>query len=155
DITAGLPPQDYSDTPYIEFYSEENGRVVLELDPHQVEVIGTPRPWQDEKPVSREEQEKNMGHFLAGLSASLGVAPIVVGGKRPAPGSAPEGEVDPEPGRAGVPANQGVAGESKAYRDNYDRLTRLLAGEESREIVLEGEPPLAVERLEGTPLISL
>src|SRR5205823_4801150 len=30
----------YSDYPYIEWYSDTNGRVVLELDPSQVEVIG-------------------------------------------------------------------------------------------------------------------
>jgi len=29
----------YVDYPYIEWYSEENGRVVLELDPLQVEVL--------------------------------------------------------------------------------------------------------------------
>ena len=44
DITAGLPPRDYSDYPYIEWYSDQNGRVVLELDPEQLEVIGTPIP---------------------------------------------------------------------------------------------------------------
>ena len=44
DITAGLPPQDYVSYPYIEWYSEQNGRVVLELEPEQVEVIGRPIP---------------------------------------------------------------------------------------------------------------
>ena len=29
DITAGLPPQDYAEYPYIEWYSEHNGRIVL------------------------------------------------------------------------------------------------------------------------------
>ena len=32
DITAGLPPQDYVKYPYIEWYSNENGRVVIELE---------------------------------------------------------------------------------------------------------------------------
>jgi hypothetical protein len=71
DITAGLEPMDYCKHPYIEWYSDENGRVVLELEPEHVQVIGTPRPWQTEEPVSREQQEQNMARFLAGLSASL------------------------------------------------------------------------------------
>ena len=36
DMTAGLPPQDYVDYPYLEWYSDHNGRVVLELEPGQV-----------------------------------------------------------------------------------------------------------------------
>ena len=36
DMTAGLPPTDYSDTPYLEWYADENGRVVIELEPDQV-----------------------------------------------------------------------------------------------------------------------
>ena len=67
DITAGLPPQDYSAYPYLEWFSEENGRVVLELEPEQVEVVGEPIPWQEEEPVSRLAQAENMGRFLAGL----------------------------------------------------------------------------------------
>ena len=42
DITAGIPVDGvvpYVDYPYIEWYSEENGRVVLELDHDQVEII--------------------------------------------------------------------------------------------------------------------
>lgn len=39
DITAGLEPRDYVDYPYIEWYSEKNGRVVLELDSSQIKVI--------------------------------------------------------------------------------------------------------------------
>jgi hypothetical protein len=78
DMTAGQEPKDYGDYPYFEWYSEENGRVVLELGAHQVQVIGTPRPWQQEQPVSREEQERNMGKFLAGLSAKLGGVPAMV-----------------------------------------------------------------------------
>ena len=44
DITAGLEPRDFSDSPYIEAYTSENGRIVIELEPTQVEVIGTPIP---------------------------------------------------------------------------------------------------------------
>jgi hypothetical protein len=39
DITAGLPPHDYGCYPYIEWYSDRNGRVVLELGTTQVEAI--------------------------------------------------------------------------------------------------------------------
>ncbi len=71
DITAGLPPQDYSDYPYLEWFSKENGRVVLELEPDQIEVIGKPIPWQKTEPVSRRQQSENMARFLAGLCTDL------------------------------------------------------------------------------------
>lgn len=43
DITAGLEPADYVEYPYVEWYSESNGRVVLELDPDQIIVEGVAR----------------------------------------------------------------------------------------------------------------
>ena len=64
DITAGLPPHDYASYPYIEWYSEQNGRVVLELKCEQIAVIGTPIPACESDPVSREEQQNNMTDFL-------------------------------------------------------------------------------------------
>ncbi len=67
DITAGLPPIDYSSTPYVEWYSEENGRVVIELDREQVLVIGKPIPVCESDPVSRVEQSRNMAEFVAGI----------------------------------------------------------------------------------------
>jgi hypothetical protein len=67
DITAGLPPHDYGQSPYIEFYGNENGRVVVELDPIQVEVIGKPIPYNTTKPVDRKVQGANMMTFIAGL----------------------------------------------------------------------------------------
>ena len=75
DMTAGLPPQDYVSYPYFEFFSEQNGRVVLELDPEQVEVIGTPIPACESDPVSREKQDQNMAKFLGGLAQDLGLPP--------------------------------------------------------------------------------
>ena len=75
DMTAGLPPQDYVGYPYFEIYSEQNGRIVLELDPEQVEVIGTPIPACESDPVSREKQEQNMAAFLGGLAQDLGLPP--------------------------------------------------------------------------------
>jgi hypothetical protein len=46
DMTAGLPingEYPYVNYPYIEWYSEHNGRVVLELDPPQVAVVEPPQ----------------------------------------------------------------------------------------------------------------
>ena len=71
DITAGLPPQDYVSYPYIEWYSDENGRVVLELEPDQIKVIGTPIPACESDPISRQKQAQNMIDFLRGLAESL------------------------------------------------------------------------------------
>ena len=79
DITAGLPPRDYADYPYIEWYSEENGRVVLELEPEQVKVIGRPIPAIESDPISRQKQQQNMARFLAGLSQSAQVPAVELG----------------------------------------------------------------------------
>jgi hypothetical protein len=73
DITAGKEPVDYVNYPYIEWYSEQNGRVVIELDSSQVEVIGTPIPVAESFPISREKQNQNMAKFLSGLVSELGV----------------------------------------------------------------------------------
>jgi hypothetical protein len=39
NITAGLPPHPYVMYPYVEWYSRENGRVVMEFDANEVEVV--------------------------------------------------------------------------------------------------------------------
>jgi hypothetical protein len=83
DITAGLPPHDYVEYPYIEWYSEQNGRVVIELVLVQVEVIGTPIPAIESDPISRQEQNRNMAGFLGGLAQELKIPnerAICVGG---------------------------------------------------------------------------
>ena len=72
DITAGLPPIDYVDYPLVEFYSDSNGRVVLELERDQVQVIGTPIPPEQTTPISREQQWDNLTEFTGGCAASLG-----------------------------------------------------------------------------------
>ena len=72
DITAGLPPRDYVEYPYIEWYSRANGRVVLELEPEQVQVIGTPVPASECEPVSREEQGRNLAGFLCEMARNIG-----------------------------------------------------------------------------------
>lgn len=71
DITVGLPPYDYGRVPYVEWYGHENGRVVIELEPVQVEVMGTHIPACESDPISREEQNRNMAKFLGGLAAEL------------------------------------------------------------------------------------
>ena len=71
DITAGLPPHDYGQAPYFEWFGEENGRVVIELEPTQVEVIGAPIPARESYPISREQQRRNMAEFLGGIAAEM------------------------------------------------------------------------------------
>jgi len=71
DVTAGLPPADYVNYPYAEIYSDQNGRVVVELEPVQVEVIGTPIPACESDPISREQQQRNMAEFLGDVAAEV------------------------------------------------------------------------------------
>lgn len=71
DITAGLPPTDYVTYPYIEWYSDENGRVLIELEPAQVEVVGTPIPACESDPISRQQQERNMTEFLSDVATQM------------------------------------------------------------------------------------
>jgi hypothetical protein len=74
DMTAGLPPADYvSGYCYLEWYSEENGRVVIELDQNKVKVLGRPLPASETEPVSREEQARNMARFLAELAREANI----------------------------------------------------------------------------------
>jgi hypothetical protein len=75
DITAGLPPHDFGNSPYVEWYSQENGRVLIELEPWQVEVIGTPIPAAESDPISRDEQRQNMAEFLAEVAAEMNLPP--------------------------------------------------------------------------------
>jgi hypothetical protein len=75
DITAGLPPRDYVAYPYAEIYSDQSGRVVIELEPAQIEVIGTPIPACESDPISREEQKRNMAEFLGSIAAEVNLPP--------------------------------------------------------------------------------
>ncbi len=83
DITAGLPPHDYGNRPYVEIYSEQNGRIVLEVEPVQIEVIGTPIPAIESDPICRQEQNRNMAAFLGSLAQEMNIPAervICVGG---------------------------------------------------------------------------
>ena len=75
DITAGLPPQDYVDYPYIEWYGDDNGRIVIELTPEQIAVIGNLLPWTQQEPTSREQQAQNMGKFLGDIARAVNLPP--------------------------------------------------------------------------------
>jgi hypothetical protein len=69
DITAGLYPYDYvKGRCYIEWYSKANGRVVLELEQNQLQIIGTPIPADQCEPVSRKEQDRNLAEFMSELA---------------------------------------------------------------------------------------
>ena len=83
DITAGLPPHDYGTRPYVEIYSEQNGRIVLELEPALIEVIGAPIPAIESQPISRDQQNRNMAEFLGSLAHEMNIPAeraICVGG---------------------------------------------------------------------------
>lgn len=73
-ITAGLPPHDYGDSPYLEIYSEQNGRVVIELEPVQLEVIGRPIPSCESDPIDRKQQAENVAEFLGGMAEAVGIS---------------------------------------------------------------------------------
>jgi hypothetical protein len=79
DITAGREPRDYVAYPYLEWYSKENGRVVVELDQDQVLVIGRPIPACESDPIPREQQAQHMARFLADVSNGAGVLAIAPG----------------------------------------------------------------------------
>ncbi len=78
DMTAGLPPRDYVSTPYFEWYSEENGRVVIELDAENIEILTPPIPWIESDPIDRREQEKLMQGFIQKMGDALGAQPLQV-----------------------------------------------------------------------------
>ncbi|MFC1675928.1 DUF2958 domain-containing protein [Planctomycetota bacterium] len=73
DMTAGKPPQDYVDYPYFEWYSEANGRCVIELDPQQVELLTQPIPACESDPTSRKDQAENMAQFLCETAVEFGI----------------------------------------------------------------------------------
>lgn len=74
DMTAGLPPADYvSGSGYFEWYSEDNGRCVLELEPDQVELLTQPIPILESDPIDRTEQAENMAQFLGSMAEAVGI----------------------------------------------------------------------------------
>jgi hypothetical protein len=72
-MTAGKEPVDYVNYPYFEWYSEDNGRIVLEFEPEQVELLTQPIPACESDPVSRKDQAENMANFLCGIAGACGI----------------------------------------------------------------------------------
>ena len=73
DMTAGKPPADYVEYPYFEWYSQDSGRCVIELETEQIELITQPIPACESDPITRKEQAENMAGFLCDLASDLGV----------------------------------------------------------------------------------
>lgn len=75
DMTAGREPCDYGapGDAYIEWYSEDNGRVVIELGTNQVELLTQPIPACESDPLSRKQQVENMANFLCGIASACGI----------------------------------------------------------------------------------
>lgn len=77
DMTAGDPPQDYVDYPYLEWYSEANGRVVLELERSQLEILTEPA-FPVAGTLDRSVQRQHLAGFLQDLASSTGAIAAVV-----------------------------------------------------------------------------
>jgi hypothetical protein len=73
DMTAGREPHDYVDYPYFEWYGEDNGRVVIELEPDQVEILTQPIPACESDPLDRKKQAENMAGFLSEIASACGL----------------------------------------------------------------------------------
>jgi hypothetical protein len=71
DITAGNPPHDYGKIPYIEIYGDLSGRIVVEPEPSQVQVIGTPIPACESDPIPREKRQAQMAEYLGQIAREL------------------------------------------------------------------------------------
>lgn len=82
DITAGREPRDYVNYPYIEWYSAHNGRVVIELEPDDVEILSRPIPACESDPIPRATQQHKLADFMHQLSTQLGVPALAIGGDR-------------------------------------------------------------------------
>ncbi len=63
DMTAGLPPRDYGYKPCFEWYSRENGRVLLEPQLRQLRFVGKPLPAHECEPIGRDQQELLFAEF--------------------------------------------------------------------------------------------
>ena len=73
DMTAGREPVDYVSYPYFEHYGVDNGRVVLELEPDQVELLTQPIPAMESDPLDRKQQAENMADYLSGMAEAIGI----------------------------------------------------------------------------------
>ncbi|MEM1354993.1 MAG: hypothetical protein AAGH88_08930 [Planctomycetota bacterium] len=122
DITAGRAPQDYGDYPYIEWYGQHNGRVVIELDRDAVEVIGRPIPWIESDPISRAGQQQNMAAFLGSLVQEISSSDHTAASQTP-PESVPDTQPASDPGYTHWVIENGViVGEAREIEPIDDQL---------------------------------
>ena len=71
-IASSEPYYPYVDYPYIEWYSERNGRVVLELDSSQLEVVGDDRqPPREKSPGELAQDEQRRAKAMAAFMATV------------------------------------------------------------------------------------
>ncbi|MFH1616361.1 MAG: DUF2958 domain-containing protein [Planctomycetota bacterium] len=73
DMTAGRKPADYVNYGYFEWYGNDNGRVVIELEPDQVEILTQPIPACESDPLDRKKQAENMAGFLCGIASACNI----------------------------------------------------------------------------------
>jgi hypothetical protein len=59
------------DYPYIEWYSAVNGRVVLELEPEQMRIVGVPLDWRKEEPTDVNASHEKCLQFIAGVARAI------------------------------------------------------------------------------------
>jgi hypothetical protein len=116
---------------------------VLELDPQQVKVIGTPLKWENEQPISREQQGRNMGNFLTKLSADLGVPAMVVAETQEAAKQAHTGEAK-QPNQVndartaeGVTTNKNEGKDDRKERGNGEQTGAREGGSRNKPVKLE------------------
>ena len=62
--------------PYIEWYSEANGRVVLELDPGQVEIVGSEVQPSEQPDSGQSFRESMLVNTVAQAFKDAGIEPI-------------------------------------------------------------------------------
>jgi len=66
NMTAGFQPADYvQDRVYLEWYSHNNGRVVLEFEQSKITLIGQPLLPNQCQRISAQEQANNLAEFLS------------------------------------------------------------------------------------------
>lgn len=68
----GKPTYEYVKYGYIEWYSDDNGRCVLELESSQIEILSKPIPTCESDPIDRQEQHENMMQFINNVCSELG-----------------------------------------------------------------------------------
>lgn len=70
DMTSGREPADYVNYGYFEWYSELNGRCVLELDTDRIELLSQPIPGCESDPADRKQHAENMAEYLYGVASA-------------------------------------------------------------------------------------